>query len=111
MFGREGVIGWHPGLLSGLAFAGVNTAPEKRAEGEDDGILTATEVAGLDLRDVEMATLSACDTGLGAVAGGEGALGLQRAFQVAGARTTVTSLWKVPDRATKELMIRFYDNL
>jgi CHAT domain-containing protein len=111
MFGQKGVAGWHPGLLSGLALAGANTPPEKRAEGEDDGILTATEVAGLDLRGVEMAVLSACDTGLGEVAGGEGVLGLQRAFQVAGARTTVTSLWKVPDRATKELMIKFYDNL
>ncbi|HWA96886.1 MAG TPA: CHAT domain-containing protein, partial [Pirellulales bacterium] len=98
----------HPGLLSGLAFAGANTAP---IEGSDDGILTALEVASLDLSKVDTIVLSACETGLGQAAGGEGLLGLQRAFQVAGARTVVASLWKVPDRATSTLMQRFYENL
>ena len=98
----------HPGLLSGLAFAGANTPPE---EGKDDGILTALEVSALDLSQVNTVVLSACETGLGQVAGGEGLLGLQRAFQVAGAKTTVASLWKVPDRATATLMQRFYENL
>jgi CHAT domain-containing protein len=100
--------GRHPGLLSGLALAGANEPPG--ADG-DDGILTALEVATLDLTHVEVAVLSACETGLGEVAGGEGVLGLQRAFQVAGARTTVTSLWEVPDVATQLLMQRFYENL
>ena len=98
----------HPGLLSGLAFAGANTPPE---EGKDDGILTALEVSALDLSQVDTVVLSACETGLGQVAGGEGLLGLQRAFQVAGAKTTVASLWKVPDQATATLMQRFYENL
>jgi CHAT domain-containing protein len=48
---------------------------------------------------------------LGETAGGEGLLGLQRAFQTAGAKTVVASLWQVPDKATQALMTRFYDNL
>jgi CHAT domain-containing protein len=68
-------------------------------------------VQTLDLRHVQLATLSACETGLGEVAGGEGILGLQRAFQMAGARTTVTSLWMVDDAQTRALMERFYRNL
>jgi len=105
--GRD-VTGFHPGLLSGLVLTGANLAP---AEGKDDGILTALEVENLDLRNVQLATLSACETGLGATAGGEGLLGLQRSFQLGGAKTVVASLWKVPDKATEVLMSRFYENL
>ena len=107
-FGKQGISGFHPGLLSGLAFSGANTPA---GADEDDGILTAVEVAGLDLEKTELIVLSACETGLGSVAGGEGVLGLQRAFQLSGAKTTVTSLWKIPDRATSQLMQRFYENL
>ena len=81
-FGGRGVVGFHPGLLSGLALAGASRPHEP---GQDDGILTALEVAELDLAGVELVTLSACQTGLGEPSGGEGLLGLQRAFQVAGA--------------------------
>jgi CHAT domain-containing protein len=100
--------GWHPGLLSGLVLAGANTLPQ---EGEEDGILTALEVAELDLTRCELAVLSACETGLGKVAAGEGVLGLQRAFQVAGARSVVSSLWSVDDEATRKLMVAFYEAL
>src|SRR5262249_26322215 len=100
--------GWHPGLLSGLALAGANHAPSADQEG---GVLTALEVAELNLGGGEMVVLSACETGLGKEAGGEGLLGLQRAFQVAGARTTVGSLWQVDDDATQQLMASFYDRL
>lgn len=70
------VSGYHPGLLSGLALAGASVRPTPA--GKDDGILTALEVAELDLGQVELAVLSACETGLGHEAGGEGLLGLQR---------------------------------
>lgn len=77
----------------------------------DDGILTALEVAALDLSDVDLVTLSACETGLGEYAGGEGLLGLQRSLQTAGARSVVSGLWKVSDRGTQLPMEQFYDNL
>jgi CHAT domain-containing protein/tetratricopeptide (TPR) repeat protein len=96
--------GRHPGLLSGLVFAGVNR-PDRRPE---ETILTALEAAELNLEKVELVVLSACETGRGRVAGGEGVLGLQRAFQLAGARSVVASLWKVPDEETHQLMREFY---
>jgi CHAT domain-containing protein/Tfp pilus assembly protein PilF len=107
--GGSSVAGYHPGLLSGIALAGANVRPTPI--GQDDGILTALEVAELDLSGVELAVLSACETGLGEVAGGEGLLGLQRAFQVAGAHSVVASLWKIGDEPTRALMARFYENL
>ncbi|HEV3262882.1 MAG TPA: CHAT domain-containing tetratricopeptide repeat protein [Gemmataceae bacterium] len=96
--------GRNPLLLSGIVLSGANRSPEQ-------GILTAEEVSGLDLRGTELVVLSACETGLGKVAGGEGVLGLQRAFQAAEARTLVTSLWSVNDAATSVLMEEFYANL
>lgn len=107
-FVRHDVTGFHPGLLSGLVLAGANRSASL---GQDHGILTALEVAELDLRNTDLVVLSACETGLGEIAGGEGLLGLQRAFQTAGARTTVASLWSVDDAATQQLMTHFYDNL
>jgi CHAT domain-containing protein len=97
----------HPGLLSGIALAGANLGAN---EGHD-GVLSAEEVATLDLSGVDVTILSACEAGLGETAGGEGLLGLQRAFQVAGAGTVVATLWKVNDGATRDLMERFYANL
>jgi CHAT domain-containing protein/Flp pilus assembly protein TadD len=102
------VVGYNPGLLSGLALAGANLEP---SEDGDDGILTSLEIGVLPLNNVDTVVLSACDTGLGKTAGGEGLLGVQRAFQVAGARTTVASYWKVDDLVTRLLMERFYQNL
>jgi CHAT domain-containing protein/Tfp pilus assembly protein PilF len=114
--GRDFVRGYSPGLLSGLVFAGANHPPEipsdplKFAELPDDGILTADEIASLPLNGVRLVVLSACETGLGEVAGGEALLGIQRAFQVSGARTTVASLWQVDDLVTRRLMEEFYRN-
>lgn len=96
------------GLQSGIVLSGANRPVEPERA---DGILTAAEVECLDLRGVQVAVLSACDTGVGAIAEGEGLLGLQRSFQVAGAQTVVASLWEVDDRQTRALMERFYANL
>jgi CHAT domain-containing protein len=104
----------HPGLLSGVALAGANRGVGRgQADNAllDDGILTATELAEINLSRARLVVLSACETGLGDAAGGEGLLGLQRALHVAGARSAVTSLWKVPDDATRALMSEFYANL
>jgi CHAT domain-containing protein len=103
----------NPLLRSGLALAGANTwlgngtsPPEA-----EDGLLTAEDVSGLDLLDTELVVLSACETGLGEVQTGEGVFGLRRAFVLAGAKTLVMSLWKVPDLATAILMERLYEDL
>jgi CHAT domain-containing protein len=100
-------------LRSGLALAGANRIVLGRAAPEvsDDGIWTALEVGESDLSAVELVVLSACETALGQAAGGEGLLGLERAFQAAGARTVVASLWRVNDDATRVLMSEFYRNL
>lgn len=94
--------------LSGLAFAGANHR-SSALPSEDDGILTALEIAALDLTGVEWAVLSGCDTGVGDVRAGEGVFGLRRAFQSAGARTLVMSLWPVQDEAAAEWMTALYE--
>ena len=74
----------------------------------DDGYLTAKEVAHLQLWGTELVVLSACDTASGMLKTGEGVYGLQRALNVAGARSTLLSLWKVDDDATAYFMERYY---
>jgi len=98
----------NPLLLSGLAMAGANWRAAA-APSEDDGILTAEEVASLNLQGTEWAVLSACGTGLGQIKAGEGVLGLRRAFQIAGARTVIMSLWSVDDAATRTWMRALYE--
>ncbi len=100
------VFGRAPQLLSGLVLTRPDTSNHPA-----DAILTAEEVSSLDLRGTELVVLSACETALGNTIGGEGVLGLQRAFLNAGARSTVSSLWKVGDAATNLLMERFYRKL
>jgi CHAT domain-containing protein len=97
----------NPLLLSGLVLAGANRR-EAAGPDEDDGILTAEEIATLNLQGTEWAVLSACDTGTGEIRAGEGVFGLRRAFQLAGARTVIMSLWPVEDEATRQWMTALY---
>ncbi len=107
--GEQQVSGTSPMLLCGLALAGANL-PED-AVGRAPGLVTAEEIAALDLSNCELAVLSACDTNVGVRRFGQGVASLQRALQMAGARSVITSLWEVPDEATKELMLDFYRRL
>ncbi len=71
-------------------------------------MLTAVEAAGLDLYGTEVVVLSACETGVGKSAEGEGLYGLKRALVMAGSRSQVATLWKVSDDATAALMTAWY---
>jgi tetratricopeptide (TPR) repeat protein/CHAT domain-containing protein len=93
---------------SGLVFAGAN---RPAANPSDDGYLTAAEATAMDLEGTELVTLSACETGLGGVQSGEGVYGLQRSLAVAGARSTLLSLWKVDDGLTVAFMEHYYKRL
>jgi CHAT domain-containing protein len=97
----------NPLLLAGLALAGANHRHAAGPE-EEDGVLTAEEIAALDLSGVEWAVLSACDTGTGEIEAGEGVLGLRRAFRIAGAGALIMSLWSVDDEAARQWMEALY---
>jgi CHAT domain-containing protein len=91
----------NPLLHSGLVFAGIN-------RDWSTSILTAQQIASLDLSSVEWAVLSACNTGGGELRDGEGVLGLERAFRIAGVRTVVMTLWPVDDEITARFMHLLY---
>jgi CHAT domain-containing protein/tetratricopeptide (TPR) repeat protein len=103
----------NPLLRSLLALAGANSFLHGKPLPPDaeTGILTAQDVVGLDLDGTQLVVLSACESGVGQIAPGEGVLGLRRAFIMAGARNVVLSLWKVADDGTHQLMRRFYEHI
>jgi CHAT domain-containing protein len=109
MTSEELAKGMSPMLLCGLALAGANLGDGTL--GGAQGLLTADELSTLDLTNCELAVLSACDTNVGEHRAGQGVASLQKALQMAGARSVITSLWKVPDEATKDLMLDFYRRL
>ncbi|MFH1845079.1 MAG: tetratricopeptide repeat protein [bacterium] len=104
---RGRILTENPLLLSGLILTGANRRAESTS-GANDGVLTAEEIAGLDLSGVRWAILSACDTGLGEYLPGEGVFGLSRAFRIAGADRLVLSLWPVGDAQAQRWMVELY---
>jgi CHAT domain-containing protein len=89
----------------------VLSMPEQLEDGRENGLLQAWEIFERVRLDADLVVLSACESGLGKEMGGEGLIGLTRAFQYAGARSVMASLWKISDRTTAEFMVRFYRHL
>lgn len=108
-FGSHTDTSSSPLRRSGLILSGGERAwlGEELPTEVEDGILLSEEIATMDLGNVELVVLSACDTGLGEISS-EGVFGLQRAFKMAGVKSIMMSLWKVEDRATSLFMQTFY---
>jgi CHAT domain-containing protein/tetratricopeptide (TPR) repeat protein len=107
---RNGV---DPMRASGVALTGATQtlkqwSQRKAPESDTDGILTADEVASLNLNGTWLVTLSACETGVGEARSGEGVFGLRRAFMMAGAENLLMTLWPVSDHTTADIMASFY---
>ena len=90
--------------LSGLLLS------EEDSQSTEDGILYLGEIYTLNLN-ADLVVLSACETGLGQIARGEGIIGLTRGFLYAGARNLLVSLWQVSDNTTADLMVNFYERM
>ena len=98
----------NPLLFSGLVLAGFKLKPPTP---DDNGILTAMEVTGINLLGTKLVVLSACNTGAGKLSTGEGVYGLRRALVIAGAESQLFSLWRIDDGFTPKLMETYYKKL
>ena len=103
----------NPFLRSFVALAGANNWDRGESTGPEigTGLLTAIDASVLKLDGTRLVVLSACESGWGEVADGEGVFGLRRSFELAGAQALVISVWKVPDEATEKFMDRLYTHL
>ncbi len=101
----------NPLIRSGLALAAANPPRPDLDANEDDGLLTALELAGMNLYGTQLVVLSACETGVGGNSSGEGIYGLRRALVMAGVQSQVVSLWHVADQRTANLMVDYYQRL
>ncbi len=103
-FATHGLVNEKQPALSGLILASKDTISN------EDGILHLGEIYNLNLN-ADLVVLSACETGLGQIAQGEGIIGLTRGFLYAGAANVLVSLWQVSDMTTSDLMVDFYDKM
>jgi CHAT domain-containing protein len=97
-----------PLSLCGLALTGANA---EASSSDSEGVITAEELATLDLSGCRLVVLSACDTNVGTLSAGQGVASFQKALHAAGALQVVTALWTVDDRTTRELMLEFYQGM
>lgn len=101
-YDSKGFLDFNSVGLAGLVLSNANVSNRPSEQ-----ILDGETISDLDLRRLELAVLSSCNTGLGDLRGGDGIYGLQRAFHVAGAKNVICSLWQVEDTSTSVLMWKF----